>query len=322
MAERAPREAPATRRAQRSVPAFALYGESGRADAQLLHIEPIAARSARHRWEIAAHRHAGLCQTVWIEQGSVRVSLDDRQATVQAPAAVVLPPGVVHAFRFLPGTQGWVLSFSPRRVLEGEAAPAAAQLQALFEAPALLAWAEGSAASRPLAQLLATLAAEFDATAGQAPTVVWLARAVLWRLEHSRQQQRLASAAAAGPVDAAAAGRAPALHAPLYTRFVRLVEQHHAAHWPMTRYAQALGLSLARLNQLTRQEAGRAALALVHERLLREAQRLLQYTHQPVSQIGFALGFEDPAYFARFFRRLAGCSPAVWRSAQAAQDAG
>lgn len=304
------------------MPAFALYGESGRADAQLLHIEPIAARSALHRWEIAAHRHAGLCQTVWIDQGSVRVSLDDRQATVQAPAAVVLPPGVVHAFRFRPGTQGWVLSFSPRRVLEGETAPAAAQLQALFEAPALLAWPEGSAAASPLAQLLATLAAEFEATAGQAPTVVWLARAVLWRLEQSRLgQQRQGTPQGADPASAAAS-RVPPLHAPLYTRFVRLVEQHHAAHWPMTRYARALGLSPVRLNQLTRQEAGRPALALVHERLLREAQRLLQYTQQPVSQIGFALGFEDPAYFARFFRRLAGCSPMVWRAAQAVREAG
>jgi AraC family transcriptional regulator, transcriptional activator of pobA len=298
-----------TRRLRRAVPAFALYGESGLADSQLLHIEPIAARSARHRWEIAAHRHVGLCQTVWVEQGSVRVSLDERQATALAPAAIVLPPGVVHAFRFLPGTQGWVLSFSPRRVLEGEAAPVAAQLESLFEAPALLAWADDAVASRPLARLLATLAAEHDASAGHAPTVVWLARAVLWHLAHQRQRQ-------ADP-----ARRALQQHAPQYTRFVRLVEQHHAAHWPLTRYAQVLGLSPARLNHLTQQEAGVRALALVHERLMREAQRQLQYTHLPVSQVGFGLGFEDPAYFARFFKRRAGCSPAAWRAAQAATSA-
>lgn len=304
----------------RRVPAFALYGESGLADAQLLHIEAIAARGAQYRWEIAAHRHPGLCQAVWVEAGAVRVSLDERQATLWAPAAIVLPPGVVHAFRFSPGTQGWVLSFSPRRLLEGEAAPVAAQVEALFERPALLHLAAspapgdvpgdgetgpGASPASPeatrLADLLRTLLREFDDSAGLSPTVAWLARSVVWHLARCAHRHRVQ------------APRLPHLHAPLYTRFVRLVEQNHAAHWPMTRYARTLGLSLARLNRLTQEQAGCQALKIVHERLLLEAQRQLRYTDLPVSRIGFALGFEDPAYFARFFRRLTGQSPARWR---------
>lgn len=332
------------RAAVRRVPAFALYGESGQADAQLLHIEAIAARGAQYRWEIGAHLHPGLCQAVWVQTGAVRVSLDERQATLAAPAAIVLPPGVVHAFRFSPGTQGWVLSFSPRRLLEGEAAPVAAQVEALFERPVLLnlATSPGTdvntpddaalrtpgarpavAGSRPadaatagaagpdaapaspdatrLAELLRTLLREFEDSAGLSPTVAWLARSVVWHLARCAHRHRVQ------------APRLPHLHAPLYTRFVRLVEQNHAAHWPMTRYARTLGLSLNRLNRLTQEQAGCQALKIVHERLLLEAQRQLRYTDLPVSRIGFALGFEDPAYFARFFRRLTGQSPAQWR---------
>ena len=44
-----------------------------------------------------------------------------------------------------------------------------------------------------------------------------------------------------------------------------------------------------------------------------EAKRQLHYTSSPVSEIAYALGFEDPAYFTRFFSRLTGESPRAFR---------
>lgn len=312
--------ATARRRAASRVPAFALYGETGAPDAQLLHIEPIAVRSARYRWEIGAHRHQGLCQAVWLDAGAVRVSLDEQMQTLAAPACVVLPPNVVHAFRFAPGTQGWVLTFSPRQLLEGEAAATAGPLEALFEHPVLADLSDvatragvaspanliqGNAAVARQSAVWRALGAEFDAAPGGSPAVTWLARTLVWQLGQllPRRQSR--------PT------QAQARHPALYTRFVRLVEQHHAAHWPVSRYAQALGLSAERLNRLTRAAAGRTALQVVHARLLREAQRQLLYTRVPVSRIAFDLGFEDPAYFTRFFKRGAGETPLAWRARQA-----
>jgi AraC family transcriptional activator of pobA len=286
------------------VPAFALYGETGAPDAQLLHIEPIAVRSARYRWEIGAHRHQGLCQAVWLDAGAVRVSIDEQLQTLAAPACVVLPPNVVHAFRFAPGTQGWVLTFSPRQLLEGESGAAAEPLETLFERPVLAALGTGDAAVDRQAAVWRALGAEFDAAPSGSPAVTWLARTVVWQLGQTVRTLRAAPMAATR-------------HPALYTRFVRLVEQHHAAHWPVSRYAQALGLSTERLNRLTRAEAARTALQVVHERLLREAQRQLLYTRAPVSKIAFDLGFEDPAYFTRFFKRGAGETPLAWRARQA-----
>ena len=99
----------------------------------------------------------------------------------------------------------------------------------------------------------------------------------------------------------------------LFTRFIVLVEAHHAEHWPVSRYADRLGLTPERLNRVTRAETGQAALDLVHERLAREACRRLTYVAAPISQLAYELGFEDPAYFCRFFKRHAGCSPREYR---------
>jgi len=51
----------------------------------------------------------------------------------------------------------------------------------------------------------------------------------------------------------------------------------------------------------------------VHERLAREACRRLTYVAAPISQLAYELGFEDPAYFCRFFKRHTGHSPRDYR---------
>lgn len=49
-------------------------------------------------------------------------------------------------------------------------------------------------------------------------------------------------------------------------------------------------------------------------RVLFEAKRQLRYTSKAVSEIAYALGFDDPAYFTRFFSRRAGMSPRAYRA--------
>jgi AraC family transcriptional activator of pobA len=62
-----------------------------------------------------------------------------------------------------------------------------------------------------------------------------------------------------------------------------------------------------------RAETGHNAQALLHARLVREASRRLVHIAAPVSSIAFELGFDDPAYFCRFFKRHAGASPRDYR---------
>ena len=290
---------------KRTIPAFSLYGESASTATEMLHVEDIQSRSVRYRWEIAAHVHHGLHQVLWAHSGPVEVSLDGARQSCAGPVAVVIPPGVVHAFRFSAATDGHVLTFNPRAVLEGDVPATGEALHDLFRAPGVLAFEAGSLAARRMAALFADLADEFVApdSAGS-PVPLWLARSIVWRLARQGARQERAG------------GRSRAAQA-LYTRFLVLVEAHHREHWPIQRYADKLGLSVARLNRLTREESGQSALDLVHDRLAREACRRLTYIAAPIALLAAELGFEDPAYFCRFFKRRIGKSPRAFRQALA-----
>ena len=96
-------------------------------------------------------------------------------------------------------------------------------------------------------------------------------------------------------------------------RFSSLVDMNFQTHVPLVHYARQLGISVAHLNALCRQETGRSALELVHARVALEAKRMLVYTSMTVRDVSDALGFSDPAYFTRFFRRHAGVAPRDFR---------
>lgn len=64
---------------------------------------------------------------------------------------------------------------------------------------------------------------------------------------------------------------------------------------------------------MSRNEKSEVAVAASIARLT-EARRLLAFTLLPVAEIGYRLGFPDPAYFSRRFRAATGESPSVYRA--------
>ena len=98
-----------------------------------------------------------------------------------------------------------------------------------------------------------------------------------------------------------------------FRQFNQLIEEHYPEQWSVERYARKIGITPVYLNVLCRQWAGESALALVHQRVVLAAKRSLVYTSMTISVVSYTLGFSDPAYFTRFFKRHVGVSPKLFR---------
>ncbi|QNE41972.1 helix-turn-helix domain-containing protein (plasmid) [Hymenobacter sp. NBH84] len=100
----------------------------------------------------------------------------------------------------------------------------------------------------------------------------------------------------------------------LYHRLQASIEHHYKTLRDVPAYAQLLHLSANHLNTIIKEQSGKTVLQLLHERQLLEAKRLLYHTERSVKEIAFELGFQDAAYFTRFFKRLAGVTPLHYRT--------
>ena len=106
----------------------------------------------------------------------------------------------------------------------------------------------------------------------------------------------------------------------LYQRFLQLVELHFREHWKVADYASSMGVTERRLETATRRDSGQSPITLIQRKLISEA--CLRLAHSPLSiaEVAYGLGFKDPAYFSRFFKRNTGSAPGQWRREIRAQE--
>ncbi|MBC6605583.1 helix-turn-helix domain-containing protein [Hymenobacter sp. BT188] len=98
--------------------------------------------------------------------------------------------------------------------------------------------------------------------------------------------------------------------------FGRLLNEHFRNEKTVGYYAERLSLTANHLNAICRRLLNKTASALIHERVVAEAQRQLKHSAQSVAQVADALGFEDASYFTRYFKKYVGQTPEAFRQHQ------
>jgi len=280
---------------QASIPEFFVYGEPAQTlDVGFLHVETVLARAAVHRGQVLAHKHPQMAQITFWTNGSGSYRIEDQTWSFSAPTVSFMPSGVVHGFSIEPGTDAIVVSVA-------DAALAAIAEHSLLplDQPVFVTGRGEAALWEKLASIIRLIQSEYaDALPGLEkilPPLIAVALSGIARLDAE-------SHSVAAPATVALGGR-----------LRRLIDRHFRDDWPVERYVAALGTTRHLLDKAARQVLGAGVRQAVGERRLVEAKRLLLFTVRPVEDIAYETGFNDPAYFSRFFRAAVGLSPAAWR---------
>lgn len=285
-----------------SIPAFFVYGEPSRAlDVGFVHVETVMERKSVHFGHVAPHHHPQMGQiTYWFEgRGTYRI--EDETWNFSAPTISFVPSSVVHGFEVEDGTDAFVISISDDllRTLE----PA---VDLDLTKPCLI----GGTAADPLwirlNALISMVADEYKGSARASPRLIsGLIGVVLSQIGnlggHQNMEEMSPSRALAGALR-------------------RAIDRHYREDWPVSRYVDLLATTPHLLDKAARETFGQSVKDMLMDRRLLEAKRLLRFTIRSVEDIGREIGFEDPAYFSRFFRRRTGHSPAQWRREQLARN--
>ncbi|MGV7207026.1 helix-turn-helix domain-containing protein [Oxalobacteraceae bacterium A2-2] len=284
------------------IPRFALYGEQTRADgAEFVHIELIETRSRLYDWHIDSHTHPGLFQVLFLFGGEVRAEVDGALWEHGGPVVITLNPSVVHGFAFSPEAHGYVLTVDQNVVFSVDLfAPLFVQPLAIDLSP----MPQVAARIEPLLQNL--IEESLWPHHGHTLMLEWLARSALLLLVRVLDQHRLADQSGRSDFE-------------LFSRFRAEVEQRYKEQWLVGRYAEALRVTPTRLNRLCLKLSGKSAFGIAQDRLMLEACRKLTYVPASIASIAYELGFQDPAYFSRLFKKHMGVTPKEFRKHPAEQ---
>lgn len=241
------------------------------------------------------HRH-DYHELMWLSAGE-GVQLIDGEAHAIVPGTVtVIARGQVHQFQHARGLRGALLRItdaalggSESRLLGRRGAPVITVPPGECDRFSSVLRALHAETRRPPDPYAPDLVRHLTAT-----VLLWLAR---WD-DASRAERPQAD-------DADVA---------LQRRFAERLEHDYTRHHDVAHYADALGVPAAALSRALVAVTGRATKELIVERVMTEAMRLLRFTDLTVGEVAFRVGYEDPLYFSRAFKRYAGRAPQAYRA--------
>lgn len=293
------------------IPSYALYGE---AVAPIwhdsLHVESISLRSGAYNWEIAAHRHEGLLQMLYLQSGEGEVLLDNQRVEVKAPCLLYIPEQIVHGFAWHGRVEGHVIT-AVQHPLESIVQVLSPGLLPQIQKACVVVLPHWEPADNPLEPLYRALYGEYHGRGREhtACSMSLLLALVIQMLRLSEYTHDL--------------------HAHRHDRrsqqviaFRELVNRHFREHLSLHDYANSLGITVVTLGRLCHEQLGMTPMTLINARLILEAKRELAHSAQSVKQIAHGMGFSDVGYFSRFFRKHAQRSPSEFRLQAQAQHTG
>lgn len=257
---------------------------------------------------VHSHDHLALA---YFERDGGWLRSGERRWELRAGDVFVSSPGEVHDTSGLAEAEGWAVFF-PAEIL----APSGSS--------AFLSWR-----AHPL---LFPFVAGVDQPGGGARRLIippqerssWSGRLSILDLELSERRDGYREAALAyltlllvdiSRLAAEVVGDLRLNNEPLLAEVFDFVEERYRDPISLRDVARAVSLSPGHLTTVVRRKTGRTVVEWISERRLAQARRLLLESDHSVEEVGHRVGYNDPTYFVRTFRRAHGTTPLGWRRA-------
>lgn len=218
-----------------------------------------------------------------------KVSLDDGEA-------LIISPGQVHAFELTEDSAGYILLLNEPFLLQYIAPKTLEQLRPLFN------YFFGAEKSKLVNDQLNCILEIEQLMQQESPFKAGLVGAALsifflhWLAQKSPQLST--------------SDQFKHSH---FEQFRTLLEQHYTQSRDAGYYAQALGLTYTKLNELCKSLVQLTAKRFIDLYVVLEVKRLLISTQKSVKEITFQIGFDDVTNFIKYFKRHTGQTPRQFR---------
>lgn len=265
-------------------------------------LDNLASFFGRH---MPVHRHAQFLQIHYIDRGAISFQIDDQLYQLEGPALFMTPPAIPHSFKTEDNAPGHVLTVHQSVVWQ--LMKRDMQIGQELDINRVICITPESLNKslyqqwQTIEQIFGSLQQEWNADQA-AKSLILENLTSLLIIQVARLSDRQTSGTSVSNDGLR-----------IFRQFSDQVELHFKDHWLLPEYTQTIGVSESRLNQICRHICNSSPKQIIIERVLLEAKRQLTFSGKSVSAIGYEVGFNDPAYFTRFFKKQTGLSPLAYR---------
>ncbi len=243
-------------------------------------------------------------QIIWFRHGKGNHRIDFTDYPVTDNTIFFVAPGQIHAFDGTGNYEGVIILFNASFFADEESSESIFLKYNVFNAyDSSPYYKVGNEEAERLMFLVNEMNREYTLTGAFAHKdyMQYLLRLFLVRVQRSGERKEEAKLYVSNIANRT------------FVRFRQLLEQNfHNVH-TVQEYADMLNISARTLTKYVSQSAHSSPLQIINDRIVLEAKRLLQHTSLNIKEIGYSLGFEDPSYFAKFFKRQEGIMPSEFR---------
>lgn len=243
-------------------------------------------------------------QIVWFRRGNGTHRIDFVDYPVRDNTIFFISPGQIHAFDGNDDYSGVIVLFNASFLVDEETSESIFLKYNVFNAyDSLPYYKVNEEEAERLMLLVNEMNREYSLTGAFAHKdyMQYLVRLFLIRVQRSGERQELPKLYVSSIANRT------------FVRFRQLLEQNFHRIHTVKEYADMLSISSRTLTKYVSESAHTSPLRIINDRIVLEAKRQLQHTALSIKEIGFSLGFEDPSYFVKFFKRMTGSMPGEFR---------
>lgn len=249
----------------------------------------------KHVRKTTPHKHGSYLELIYLSEGSGVHTIDSVEYTIETPLLHVVRQEQVHSWELESEPDGYVVLIK----------------KAFFD----------NSIDYELKSLFARISRQSASRISDYPKV----RAILQLLvEESADQNEICLPVQEGLLKALLAKTiqvwlsvitSPRLEIQgVHQSFLELVEYNNGLKKSVSYYAALLNTSPQSLNAICQRSLNKTATQIVSESVIAESKRLLLYTSSTVSEIAFLLEFADASHFTKYFKKIVGTTPQLFRS--------
>lgn len=250
-------------------------------------------------------------EIVWLKSGSGNHIIDTVNYPYSGSVLFMLSPGQLHHIQPLEQAEGFIIKFTDALFADNKDLDEYLIKTGLFD----------NIQSEPLIKLNASIhailedvikkmEAEFNADEDDKEKIMLAYLKIL--ITHISRLKRINITRGVSELD---------LNFSLFQKYKVEVEKYFKTEHSVNVYAKKLATLPRTLNTLSKKYLGKTAGAIIADRIVLEAKRELYYNTKNIKEIAYELGFDDPAYFTRFFKKETGISPLEYKLKEPAVSA-